>query len=151
MHYNVYVLLGDINELLGIIDCTVQKVGWYRGVEIIYVKYYEGMLAFVRYAFEPFNDWRWIFPLVCLCLVSYTAGINSSIRPPYVNGVVYLNDEAGHSSIRPPIFNHFKTLKLCYTVLPNSLFAGLISRHVGFSAKLSLWSFKVIKACCFAM
>ena len=44
--------------------------------------------------------------------------INSSIRPPYVNGVVYLNDEAGHSSIRPSIFNHSKTLKLCYTILP---------------------------------
>ena len=73
MHYNVYFLLWDINELLGIIDCTVQKVGWYRGVEIIYVKYYEGMLAFVWYAFEPFNDWRWIFPLVCLRFVPYTA------------------------------------------------------------------------------
>ena len=39
---------------------------------------------------------------------------HSNIRPPYVNGVVYLNDKAGHSSIRPPMFNHSKTLKLCY-------------------------------------
>ena len=48
----------------------------------------------------------------------------SSIRPPYVNGVVYLNDEAGHPSIRPPLppspmFNHSKTLKLCYITVWN--------------------------------
>ena len=36
---------------------------------------------------------------------------------PYVNGVVYLNDEAGHSNIRPPMFYHSKTLKLCYIIV----------------------------------
>ena len=51
--------------------------------------------------------------------------INSSIRPLYVNGVVYLNDEAGHSSIQPLIFNHSKTLKLCYTVLPFHIYDEL--------------------------
>ena len=30
-------------------------------------------------------------------------------------------------------------------------FPGFMRRHVGWLAKLSLWSFRVIKACCFAI
>ena len=35
--------------------------------------------------------------------------------------------------------------------MPSSLFAGLISRHVGLLAKFSLWSLRVMKACRGAM
>ena len=39
---------------------------------------------------------------------------------------------------------------LCLLTFPSSLFAGFMRRHVGWLAKLSLWPFLVIKACCFA-
>ena len=41
--------------------------------------------------------------------------------------------------------------RICLLTLPSSLFAGFMRRHVGWLAKLSLWSFRVIKACCFAI
>ena len=56
----------------------------------------------------------------------HTSRINSNIRPPYVNGVVHLNDEAGHSSMRPPMFYHSKTLKLCYIIVWNLVFCILV-------------------------
>ena len=40
---------------------------------------------------------------------------------------------------------------ICLLMRPISLFVGLISRHVGLFSKLSLWSFKVMKACRSAM
>ena len=40
--------------------------------------------------------------------------------------------------------------RICLLTFPSSLFAGFMRRHVGWLVKLSLWSFKVIKACCFA-
>ena len=59
-------------------------------------------------------------------------------------------------------FFHWLTPVLCLTVVlmfssigllmrPISLFAGLIRRHVNLFSKLSLWSFKVMKACRSAM
>ena len=42
-------------------------------------------------------------------------------------------------------------LSIYLLMCPISLFAGLISRHVGLFSKLSLWSFKVMKACRSAM
>ena len=39
----------------------------------------------------------------------------------------------------------------CLLTFPSSLFAGFMRRHVGWLAKLSLWSFRVIKTCCFAI
>ena len=41
--------------------------------------------------------------------------------------------------------------RICLLTLPSSLFAGFMRRHMGWLAKLSLWSFRVIKACCFAI
>ena len=41
--------------------------------------------------------------------------------------------------------------RICLLTLPSSLFAGFMRRQVGWLAKLSLWSFRVIKACCFAI
>ena len=41
--------------------------------------------------------------------------------------------------------------KICLLTFPSSLFAGLMRRDVGWLAKLSLWSFRVTKACCFAI
>ena len=41
--------------------------------------------------------------------------------------------------------------RICLLTFPSSLFAGFMRRHVGWLVKLSLWSFKVIKACCFAI
>ena len=41
--------------------------------------------------------------------------------------------------------------RICLLTFPSSLFAGFMRRHVGWLAKLSLWSFRVIKACCFAI
>ena len=41
--------------------------------------------------------------------------------------------------------------RICLLTLLSSLFAGFMRRHVGWLAKLSLWSFRVIKACCFAI
>ena len=57
---------------------------------------------------------------------------------------------------------HWLRLVLCLTVVlmfssicllmrPISLFPGLMRRHVGLFSKLSLWSFKVMKACRSAM
>ena len=36
--------------------------------------------------------------------------------------------------------------RTCLLTFPSSLFAGFMRRHVGWLVKLSLWSFKVIKA-----
>ena len=41
--------------------------------------------------------------------------------------------------------------RICLLTFPSSLFAGFMRRHVGWLVKLSLWSFRVIKACCFAI
>ena len=41
--------------------------------------------------------------------------------------------------------------RICLLTFPSSLFAGFMRRHVGWLAKLSLRSLKVIKACCFAI
>ena len=41
--------------------------------------------------------------------------------------------------------------RICLLTFPSSLFAGFMRRHVGWLAKVSLWSFRVIKACCFAI
>ena len=41
--------------------------------------------------------------------------------------------------------------RICLLTFPSSLFAGFMRRHLGWLVKLSLWSFKVIKACCFAI
>ena len=41
--------------------------------------------------------------------------------------------------------------RICLLTFPSSLFAGFMGRHVGWLAKLSLWFFRVIKACCFAI
>ena len=41
--------------------------------------------------------------------------------------------------------------RICLLTLPSSLFVGLMRRQLGLLAKLSLWSFRVIKACCFAI
>ena len=41
--------------------------------------------------------------------------------------------------------------RICLLTFPSSLFTGFMRRHVGWLAKLSLWSFRVIKACCFAI
>ena len=41
--------------------------------------------------------------------------------------------------------------RICLLTFPSSLFAGFMRRHVGWLAKLSLWSFRVIKACCFTI
>ena len=49
--------------------------------------------------------------------------------PPYVNGVVYLNDEAGHSSIRHPhvlSFQNFETL-LYYHLKSGVLYFGSVT------------------------
>ena len=51
---------------------------------------------------------------------------HSNIRPPYVNGVVYLNDKAGHSSIRPPMLYHFKIL-LYYRLKSGVLYFGSVT------------------------
>ena len=40
----------------------------------------------------------------------------------------------------------FMRSRSCLLILPSSGFAGLISLHVGWLAKLSLWSFKVMYA-----
>ena len=49
------------------------------------------------------------------------------------------------------LISEFIRSRICLLTLPSSLFAGLIRRQVGWLAKLSLWSFRVIKACCFAI
>ena len=41
--------------------------------------------------------------------------------------------------------------RICLMTFPSSLFAGFMRRHVGWLARLSLWSFGVIKACYFAI
>ena len=41
--------------------------------------------------------------------------------------------------------------RICLLTFPSSLSAGFMRRHVGWLAKLSLWSFRVIKTCCFAI
>ena len=41
--------------------------------------------------------------------------------------------------------------RICLLTFPSSLSAGFMRRHVGWLAKLSLWSFRAIKACCFAI
>ena len=41
--------------------------------------------------------------------------------------------------------------RICLLTFPSSLFAEFMRRHVGWLAKLSLWSFRVIKTCCFAI
>ena len=41
--------------------------------------------------------------------------------------------------------------RICLMTFPSSLFAGFMRRHVGWLARLSLWSFGVMKACCFAI
>ena len=41
--------------------------------------------------------------------------------------------------------------RICLLTLPSSLFAGLMRWQLGWLAKLSLWSFRVIKACCLAI
>ena len=38
--------------------------------------------------------------------------------------------------------------RICLLTLLSSLFAGFMRRHIGWLAKLSLYSFRVIKACC---
>ena len=40
--------------------------------------------------------------------------------------------------------------RICLVTFPSSLFARFLRRHVGWLAKFSLWSFRIIKACCFA-
>ena len=39
--------------------------------------------------------------------------------------------------------------RICLLTFLSSLFAGFMRRHVGWLAKLSLWSYRVIKACLF--
>ena len=41
--------------------------------------------------------------------------------------------------------------RICLLTFPSPLFVGFMRRHVGWLAKLFLWSFRVIKACCFAI
>ena len=41
--------------------------------------------------------------------------------------------------------------RICLLILPSSLFAGFTRQHVGWLGNLSLWSFRVIKAWCFAI
>ena len=41
--------------------------------------------------------------------------------------------------------------RICLLTFPSLLFAGFMRRHVGWLAKLSLWSFRVVKACWFAI
>ena len=41
--------------------------------------------------------------------------------------------------------------RICLLTFPSSLFVRFMRRHVGWLTKLSLWSFRVIKACCFAI
>ena len=41
--------------------------------------------------------------------------------------------------------------RICLLTFPSLLFVGFMRRHVGWLVKLSLWSLRVIKACCFAI
>ena len=41
--------------------------------------------------------------------------------------------------------------RISLLTFPSSLFAGFMRRHVGWLVKLSLWSFRVTKACFFAI
>ena len=41
--------------------------------------------------------------------------------------------------------------RICLLTFPSSFFAGFMRRHVGWLAKLSLWSFRLLKGCCFAI
>ena len=54
------------------------------------------------------------------------------------------------SSVIFPIFELILS-RICLLTFPSSLFAGFMRRHVGWLAKLSLWSFGGIKACFFAI
>ena len=49
------------------------------------------------------------------------------------------------------VFSDFRVDIVEILTFPSSLFAGFMRRHVGWLAKLSVWSFRVIKACCFAI
>ena len=41
--------------------------------------------------------------------------------------------------------------RICLLTFPSSLFGGFMRWHVGWLAKLSLWPFRVVKICCFAI
>ena len=51
------------------------------------------------------------------------------------------------------IFLIFKLIlsRICLLIFPSSLFVGFMRQHVGWFAKLPLWSFRVIKAGCFVI
>ena len=41
--------------------------------------------------------------------------------------------------------------RICLLPFSSPLFSGFMRRHVGWLTNLFLWSFRVIKACCFAI
>ena len=52
------------------------------------------------------------------------------------------------------VFLNFELImsRICLLTFPSlPLFTGFMRRHVGWLAKLSLWSFRLIKACCFTI
>ena len=72
--------------------------------------------------------------------------------------VAYIGDPMGYFCCVLPLvelvfflISELMLSRICLLTFPSSLFEGFMGGPVGWLGKLSLWSFRVIKACCFAI